>query len=156
MIKHPEKFYVRFATKSVIFPENFRVFQGSIYGRFSENGKSVFWVCDNYTINHGKLPVHIYSGEYWKLCLVSSDHPCYKWVKYAIQKLGKIPFVSREENISHKDCENMMRTYTRHKKGNGGRINTYQINQPLRWNEVTEIAHWHGKGNASVVACNIR
>lgn len=39
-----------------------------------------------------------------------------------------------------------------HKKGTGSRINTYQINNPLRWNEVTETAHWYGHGNASVVA----
>ena len=35
-------------------------------------------------------------------------------------------------------------------------MNTHQINQPLKWREVTEYAHWQGNGNASVVASNIR
>lgn len=44
-----------------------------------------------------------------------------------------------------------------HKKGSGGnRICTNQINGPLKWKEVTEIAHWEGVGNASVVAASIR
>ena len=154
-IKHAPKFYVRFCTKAVNFPGNFRVYPGSIYGRYTENGKPVFWVCDNYIALSGKLTIHVYNGEYWKICPVDPDHPCYKWVKSAINQLGMIPKVDRE-NLSHDTVEDMMKTYSRHKKGNGSRINTNQINQPLRWNEVTEEAHWYGKGNASVVASNIR
>lgn len=155
-IKHEQKFYVRLCQgKTVNFPDNFIVYPGSIYGRYSENNKRIFWVCDSYILENGKLPVHIFNGSYWKLCMVSSNHPCYKYVKFAVESLGKIPKI-RKENLSFDDCKDMMKTYSLHKKGNGSRINTHQINQPLRWNEVTEIAHWHGKGNASVVASNIR
>ena len=87
--------------------------------------------------------------------LVNADHPIYKWVKSACEKLGYIPTVQRE-NLSFNDCKNMMKSYALHKKGTGSRINTYQINNPLRWNEITEDAHWYGHGNASVVASNIR
>ena len=59
------------------------------------------------------------------------------------------------KNLSCDDCQNMMKSYALHKKGTGSRINTYQINSPLHWNEVTETAHWYGHGNASVVASNI-
>jgi len=89
------------------------------------------------------------------LCLVNADHPCYKWVKSVCEKLGYIPKIQRE-NLSFDDCQSMMKSYALHKKGTGSRINTYQINNPLRWNEVTETAHWYGHGNASVVASNIR
>lgn len=59
--------------------------------------------------------------------------------------------------LSFLDYENMMCHDRRHKKSGGGsRINTHQINQPLRWNEVTEDAHWYAHGNASVVANNAR
>ena len=156
-IKHEPKFYVRLCQgRPYTFTGNFTIYPGSIYGRFADkNGKSVFWVCDSYALKDDKLPVHIFNGNYWKFCFVSSEHPCYKWVKSAIEQLGKIPKVETE-TITHKDCENMMKTYSMHKKGTGSRINTHQINPALKWNEITEIAHWYGKGNASVVACNIR
>ena len=154
-IKHVPKFYVRLCTKPVNFPGDFLVYSGSIYGRYTEDEKPVFWVCDNYTTINGKLPVHIYSGNYWKLYFVEPDHPCYKWVKSSINQLGKIPKIDKE-NLRHKDYENLMKHDSLHKKGTGCRINTHQINQPLEWREVTEYAHWHGKGNASVVASNIR
>lgn len=156
-IKHEPKFYVRLCTKNPVnYPGNFRVYSGSIYGRFSDStGKPIFWVCDNYATVNGKLPVHIYDGTFWKLNFVDASHPCYQWVKIAIQKIGKIPKIDKE-NMCHEDYSELMKTYSRHKKGSGCRINTHQINQPLRWNEVTELAHWHGKGNASIVACNIR
>lgn len=156
-IKHESKLYIRLCRgKAYTFIGDFIIYPGSIYGRFPDkNGKSIFWVCDNYVLKSGKLPVHIYNGNYWKLCLVSEEHQCYKWVKAAINKLGKIPKVETEI-ITQKDCENMMKTYALHKKGTGSRLNTHQINSVLKWDEVTELAHWHGKGNASVVACNIR
>ena len=156
MIKHVEKQYTRFLQKGnpVIFPDNFRVYPGSIYGRYTDTkGNRIFWVCDQYNLVEGKLPVHIYNG-YWKTLLVSSDHPCYKWVKKVVESLGRIPEVTME-NLTFKDCKSMMKSPCLHKKGTGSRLNTYQINAPLKWNEVTEIAHWNGKGNASVVASSI-
>lgn len=85
---------------------------------------------------------------------MEENHPCYKWVKAAIKELGRVPKI--KESFTQKECKNMMKTYTLPKKGNGSRINTHQINSVLKWNEVTELAHWTGKGNASVMACNIR
>jgi hypothetical protein len=157
MTKHEPKFYVRLCKgKSVIFPNNFIIFPGSIYGRFSDvKGRKFLWVCDSYTLENGKLPVHIFNGNQWKLCMVPAQHPCYKWVKSVIESLGYVPKINREI-ITIDDCENMMKTYSLHKKGTGSRINTHQINNPLQWKEVTEDAHWYGKGNASVVASNIR
>lgn len=156
-IKHEPKFYVRLCKgKSVKFPNDFTVYSGSIYGRFQDiKGKKIFWVCDSYCLEDGKLPIHIFDGTCWKLYSVNAEHPCYKWVKAAIESLGYIPKIQRE-NITFEDCQNMMKSYALHKKGTGTRINTYQINNPLQWNEVTEDAHWYGKGNASVVASNIR
>lgn len=157
MAKHEPKFYVRLCKrKSVIFPNNFTIFPGSVYGRFSDiKGRKFLWVCDSYTLENGKLPVHIFNGNQWKLCMVPAQHPCYKWVKSVIESLGYVPKINREI-ITIDDCENMMKTYSLHKKGTGSRINTHQINNPLQWKEVTEDAHWYGKGNASVVASNIR
>lgn len=153
-IKHEPKFYVRYCTKPFNFPNNFRVYVGSIYGRYTENGNTVFWVCDNYTTIDGKLPIHFCNGNRWKSVLVGENHSCYKWVKFAINKIGKVPKIDRE-NLKHENYAELMKTYSRHKKGSGGRINTHQINQPLHWNEVTELAHWNGKGNASMVANSI-
>lgn len=156
---HEPKFYIRLCNgKPTVFPENFKVYSGSIYGRFQDNtGNRIFWVCDSYCFINGKLPIHIYSNKSkeWKLCMTSPEHPCYKWVKSAILSLGYVPKV-QNNSMSFKDYENLMKTYSTHKKGSGCRINTHQINAPLKWNEITEIAHWYGKGNASVVANNIR
>jgi hypothetical protein len=155
-INHAPKCYVRFASGKVNFPDNFQVYKGSIYGRFSNAaGMPIFWVCDNYALVEGRLPVHIYNNGIWKLSFVEPSHPCYKWVKEAIEKMGKVPSIEKRF-VSGRDIKALMHQEPRHKKGNGSRINTHQINQPLRWNEVTELAHWNGKGNASVVACNIR
>ena len=155
--QHESKFYVRLNRAGVsYFPENFVIYPGAIYGRTSDkNGKPVFWVCDNYALVNGKLPVHIYSGDNWKLLFVGAKHPCYQWVKSAIEQLGYVPKISREA-LSFDDVRNLMKANARHKKGSGSRIHTNQINGVLKWNEVTEDAHWHGHGNASVVAANIR
>ena len=154
--KHAQKFYVRVCNKSALLVDDFPVYAGSIYGRYTNaNGNAVFWVCDSYALIDGKLPIHIHDGNHWKFCLAEADHPCYKWVKIVIGKLGRIPKVDRE-NLRKNDYANLMKHDSLHKKGSGSRINTHQINQPLRWREVTEIAHWYGKGNASVVASNIR
>ncbi len=152
MIKHKPKFYVKLAGFPVSLPGNFQVYTGSIYGRCMVESKSVFWVCDNYALINEKLPIHIYDGNFWKLIFVSSTHLCYKWVKNMVENLGQLPYVDKEKV----DFSELMKTYSLHKKGSGSRINTNQINQPLRWNEVTEIAHWYGKGNASIVACSIK
>ena len=156
-IKHESKFYVRLNRAGVsYFPENFAIYPGAVYGRTSDkNGKPVFWVCDNYAFVNGKLPVHIYSGGNWKLLFVGAKHPCYQWVKSAIEQLGYVPKISRE-TLFFDDVRNLMKANARHKKGSGSRIHTNQINGVLKWNEVTEDAHWHGHGNASVVAANIR
>ena len=156
-IKHEPKFYIRLCKGTVTqFPDNFAIYPGSIYGRFTDKqGKRILWVCNDYRLTNGKLPVNIFNGTRWTLCLVNADHPCYKWVKSVCEKLGYIPKIQRE-NLSFDDCQNMMKSYALHKKGTGSRINTYQINSPLHWNEVTETAHWYGHGNASVVASNIR
>ena len=44
-------------------------------------------------------------------------------------------------------CARHDETFCFAQKGSGSRIITYQINPPLKWNEVTELAHWEGKGN---------
>lgn len=155
--EHAPKFYIRIVpgnAEPVNFPGNFKVFPGSIYGRYSENGKHIFWVCDNYCFTREAMQIHIYNGEYWKNVIVNAKHPCYKYVMISLRKLGRIPKIHKEI-ITLDDCRNLMKADARHKKGTGSRINTNQINNPLRWNEVTEIAHWYGKGNASVVASNI-
>lgn len=154
---HKEKFYVRLCSgKSVNFPENFRVYPGSIYGRYTDsNGIKLLWVCDSYKTISGKLAVHFYNGYEWNLCMISTTHPCYKWVKCAIEKIGYVPKI-QTETLSFSELQNMMKHDRYLKKGSGSRINTHQINGPLKWNEVTEIAHWYGHGNASVVATNIR
>ena len=154
-IKHAPKFYVRLCNEHVIYPQNFTVFPGAIYGRFCAKNGNVLWVCDNYSMIDGKIPVHFFFNEKWKLCFVGENHPCYQWVKSVIEKLGRVPEI-RKEKLGREVCESLMKNNSLHKKGTGSRINTHQINQPLRWNEGTEIAHWHGKGNASVVASNIR
>lgn len=153
---HAPKFYVRLCKGTVTnLPCDFKVLPGAIYGRYTnENEKRVFWVCDDFALFNGKLPVHIFCG-YWQDVLVNADHPIYKWVKSACEKLGYIPTVQRE-NLSFDSCKSMMKTYALHKKGTGSRINTHQINNPLEWNEVTEEAHWYGKGNAGWTVSNIR
>lgn len=155
--EHAPKFYVRIVPRNaepVNFLNNFKVYPGSIYGRFEENGTRIFWVCDNYHFTKNAMQIHIFTGSYWKNVIVNANHPCYKYVMISLRKLGYIPKV-RREIITFDDCRNLMKADARHKKGTGSRINTNQINNPLRWNEVTEIAHWYGKGNASVVASNI-
>lgn len=154
-IKHAPKTYVRYAINKAIFPDNFTIYPGSIYGRYTVNNSPIFWVCDQYYLVKGKLPVHIYNGIYWEIHLISKNHPCYQWVLKVIRDLGKIPKI-QHESLEFNDYKEMMKTYSRHKKGVGSRINTRQINQPLKWNEVTEYAHWYGKGNASIVANSIR
>lgn len=153
---HAPKFYVRIVPRnaeSVIFPDNFKVYPGSIYGRYSENGKRIFWVCDNYHFTREAMQIHIFNGKYWKNEIINANHPCYKWVVASLRKLSYIPKVQRE-TITLEDCHNLMKTNTCHKKGSGSRINTNQINNPLRWREVTELGHWAGRP-ASVVANSI-
>lgn len=139
--------------ESVIFPDNFKVYPGSIYGRYSENGKRIFWVCDNYHFTREAMQIHIFNGKYWKNEIINANHPCYKWVVASLRKLSYIPKVQRE-TITLEDCHNLMKANTCHKKGSGSRINTNQINNPLRWREVTELGHWAGRP-ASVVANSI-
>lgn len=55
----------------------------------------------------------------------------------------------------------MMKHDSLHKKGNGSRICDNQINGPLKYKQVTELAYWENlddfhSGNASVVAAGIR
>ena len=152
---HPAKEYCRINHgENITFPDNFKIFPGYCYGRFSDNGNTVFFVCTKYILKSRKLPVYVYIDNGWTMRYFSQESYIYKQVKSVIERYGKIPKIQKEF-ITFKDCESMMQTYTRKKKSSGGRINTHQINTPLKWNEVTEIAHWHGKGNASVVACNI-
>lgn len=156
-IMHPDKFYVRIDLgKAVTLPGNFKAYPGSVYGRFTKEGKSVFWVCDNYALIEGKLPIHICINDEWKLVYCAKDESCYQWVKSIIMQLGYVPTVKNANYMSFRTVENMMRHDRLHKKGSGQRICTNQLNPPLRWKEVTEVAHWFGKGNASVVASNIR
>lgn len=155
-IKHEPKFYVKLAKNPVNFVGNFRVYPGSIYGRCTDvAGAPIFWVCEQFNFSDSTLPVHVFDGTSWKLSRVPASHPCYKWVKSAIHILGFIPNVD-VECITFEDTRGMMKHYSLHKKGSGARICTNQINPVLRWNEVTETAHWYGKGNASVVASNIK
>lgn len=155
-IHHAPKFYVKFTQEKSALLQGMYVYIGSIYGRYSDsNGKACFWICDNYALVNGKLPIHFNDGNGWKLLFVSSAHPCYKWVKTMILDLGYVPKIQKEA-FSENQIKNMMKHDRYLKKGSGSRIYTNQINNPLRWNEVTELAHWYGKGNASVVASNIR
>lgn len=57
--------------------------------------------------------------------------------------------------------KSMMKHDTVHKKGSGSRICDNQINGPLKYKQVTELAYWENldnfhSGNASVVAAGIR
>ena len=155
-LTYAPKFFVRIVPRyaeSVIFPDNFKVYPGSIYGRYSENGKRIFWECDNYHFTREAMQIHIFNGKYWKNEIINANHPCYKWVVASLRKLSYIPKVQRE-TITLEDCHNLMKANTCHKKGSGSRINTNQINNPLRWREVTELGHWAGRP-ASVVANSI-
>lgn len=154
-IQHKEKMYVKFVCGKSALLKGMRVYSGSVYGRYESNEKPCFWICDNYALVDGKMPIHFNNGNGWELIFVSMSHPCYKWVKKAILALGYVPKIQKEI-LSEKEIENLMKHDRYLKKGSGSRIYTNQINNPLRWNEVTELAHWHGKGNASVVAANIR
>lgn len=78
-----------------------------------------------------------------------------QFITIALRKLGRTPIVDKAD-LTFDNVRNMMKHSALHKKGSGARINTHQINPPLQWNEVTELAHWEGKGNASVIASNIR
>lgn len=151
------KFYVRYAQyNSVNLVGGFEVYKGSIYGRYTENGNAIFWVCDNFKRTpDGRLPVHVFKGEHWEYALLPKGHLIRKWVNYAILKIGKVPVVINPR-VYNARPEDLMKASRKHKKGSGQREHRYQVNNPLQWNEVTEIAHWYGKGNASVVACNIR
>ena len=150
-----EKIYVRYAERRTNILD-MTTPKGAIYGRYSENGKQIFWFCDYFKVDkNGNLPVYINISGEWSADLVNANHPIYKWVKYAVNWLGFIPVIERKSVYNAKPSD-LMRTYSLHKKGNGSRINTHQINQQLRWREVTEVAHWYGKGNASVVANSIK
>lgn len=155
---HEPKQYTRLQiqSKPVVFTDNFTLYPGSIYGRYSENGTDVFFVCDNYALIRGCLPVHVYRRNLWRLEMLPQSHYVYREVKNTVLKLGYVPKVTTEF-LTETELKNMMSHDRRHKGGSGAsRINNNQINNPLQWNEVTELAHWYGKGNASVVACNIR
>lgn len=159
-IFNDSKQYVRYANNMRIkFPGNFIIDPGSTYGRFQgKDGKPVFWVCDSYILVNKKLPIHIFNGMYWELVSVPADHVIYQCVVSMCKQLGRVPNVGMEilKSMKTQDFQDYMKHDRRHKKGSGSRISTNQINNVLRWNEVTEIAHWYGKGNASVVATNIR
>lgn len=153
--KHAPKFYVRYAQcKANVL--DFVAPKGAIYGRFSDvKGNPVYWVCDYFkTDKNGNLSVYVNVDGEWSIRVARENSEIYKWVKYAVNKLGFIPVVDDKKVWNEKPSE-LMKTYSRHKKGTGSRINTNQINESLRWNEVTEIAHWYGKGNASVVGNSI-
>ena len=159
MKKAKVNFYVRYAQNTpVVFPGNFVGKVGCIYGRLNGKSAPIFWVCDNFFLTNGKLSVHIYTGEVWQTVKVGREHPCYRLVAEAVHKLGFIPQVQAKSAVKVRpgETEMLMRHSARHKKGSGSRINSHQINPVLRWNEVTEEAHWFAKGNASVVASNIR
>lgn len=154
--KHNPKFYVRYAQcKANVL--DFVAPKGAIYGRFSDSkGNPVYWVCDYFkTDKYGNLSVYVNIDGEWSIRVARENSKIYNWVKYAVNKLGFIPVVDDKKVWNEKPSE-LMKTYSRHKKGTGSRINTNQINESLRWNEVTEIAHWYGKGNASVIANGIR
>ena len=154
---HVPKFYVRYAQrKPVNFPLDFQVYPGSIYGRYQDkNGIQVFWICENFRKTSQGYQILFSNGkDGWNSMAVSKDSTIYKYITIAIRKLGFVPTVNRtHERV---DYAQLMKTYSCHKKGTGSRINTRQINNPLQWNEVTEDAHWFGKGNASVVGNNCR
>lgn len=76
-------------------------------------------------------------------------------LRFSLRKLGRTPVVDKVD-LTFDQVQNMMKHSALHKKGSGSRINTYQINPPLQWNEVTELAHWEGKGNAGRIANDIR
>lgn len=154
---HAPKFYVRYAQrKPVNFPLNFQVYPGSIYGRYQDkNGNQVFWICENFRKTSQGYQILFSNGkDGWFSTTTDSNSTIYKYITIAIRKLGFIPTVNKtHERV---DYAQLMRTYSCHKKGTGSRINTRQINNPLQWNEVTEDAHWFGKGNASVIGNNCR
>lgn len=148
-----EKFYVRYATKQTTLPQEFPVPKGAIYGR---KGKQ-FWVCDCFKVDKdGSLPVYFYNGNDWIATAASTQSKVYSMIVYAIRKLGFIPTVEYKlKPIYNVKCQDLMRTYSVHKKGTGSRINTNQINADLKWREVTELGHW-ANIPASVIANSIR
>lgn len=156
-MKRATQAYTRLCTsKPGLFPGNFKIYVGALYGRFhDENGNSVFWVCDNYALIKGKIPVHIYDGAEWRLVYVDKANRIYQSIKRAILTIGRVPRVESAV-ISFADYRQMMKTEPRHKKGTGSRIYTNQINGALKWREVTELAHWEGRGNASMMAEGMR
>lgn len=153
--KHVAKFYVRYAQNKTNVMD-FVAPKGAIYGRcLDKKGNPVYWVCDYFkTDKNGSLSVYVNMDGEWSIRVARENGKIYNWVKNAINKLGFIPVVDNPKIYNEKPSE-LMRTYSRHKKGTGSRINTSQINESLRWNEVTEIAHWYGKGNASIVGNSI-
>lgn len=155
--KHAPKFYVRLATKPVMFPENFVVHTGSFYGRFQNaNGEKVFWVCDDFRKVNGAYSVHVLAENQkakWEYICASAK--IQQLITVGLRKLDRTPVVDKAD-LTFDDVRGMMKHSALHKKGSGSRINTYQINPPLKWNEVTELAHWEGKGNASRFANDIR
>ena len=154
--KHAPKFYVRYAQHKTNVLD-LTAPKGAIYGRFSDDkGNPVYWICDYFkTDKNGNLSVYVNTNGEWSIHVAAENSKIYNWVKTAVNKLGFIPVVDNAKIYNEKPSE-LMKTYSRHKKGTGSRINTNQINNPLRWNEVTVEAHWLGKGNASVVANGIR
>lgn len=156
-VKHAPKFYVRLATKPVMFPENFVVHTGSFYGRFQNaNGEQVFWVCDDFKKVNDAYSVHILTeNKKAKWEYGSASAKIQQFITIALRKLGRTPIVDKAD-LTFDNVRNMMKHSALNKKGSGARINTYQINPPLQWNEVTELAHWEGKGNAGRIANDIR
>ena len=156
-VKHAPKFYVRLATKPVMFPENFLVHTGSFYGRFQNTeGKQVFWVCDDFKKVNGAYSVHVLTeDEKAKWDYRTASAKIQQLITVSLRKLGRTPIVDKAD-LTFDNVRNMMKHSALHKKGSGARINTYQINPPSQWNEVTELAHWEGKGNAGRIANDIR
>lgn len=154
-MKKKEKYFIDFCQNPTVIVGKKPLFKGSIYGRYYKNHKPYWWMCEDYELIDGHLPILIFKEKRWRRQLVDCTHPCYKWVKKTVEKLGRIPVVDKEPH-SFKDVEQLMKTYSLHKKGTGSRINTNQINNPLKWNEVTQEAHWYGHGNASIVANGCR
>lgn len=163
MSKYYQKEYCRLATGSAELDGRF-IKKGCYYGRFHAENTDQFWIIDNPSeIKTGRIRALLHKRSWnsnrWQRVLIGKDHPIWKqvseWAKNHGDKLWIYTGETNKESMSFHDVEMLMKTHIVRKKGTGSRLNTNQINQPLHWNEVTELAHWWGHGNASVVANSI-
>lgn len=182
MAKHAPKVWAKFARDEVSFcgktaPKN------SVYGRYWDNTENtyVFFIFEadkKYFFEYNVYPIAISKTTWnggknntkdsdnviWHYQLYSKNMPVSNLIKQAYYEAGfrkyeNIPSVAKLKSCYKARYETMMKSAIRKHKGGGGGGRRYDfiddINDCLRWNEVTVYAHWAFSGNASVVASSI-